>query len=294
MKMHIHLMGLLATIVLLVCSALGAIACIFISKYRLPISYAVPLLTTILPSIDSLTAYRSIIKLGPRSHRKNRPLSPWLLLLNLSLLVLIGILLSQSTQFLGKNECILKDAWQSWFSAKDANPIRDIQTKLQCCGFHKQMEMPFPFPTQGKGKDHEGAVPPSACQGLLGSDASCYQRWDGQMRIVGGLLVAANAIMLLKKLVFMVSILGNPERLERLFTQNSYEDANQNRTVEEVYGDDDHDDQEGREVRGRVTAGEEHTNGERANSKTRLLLPKDHGSRSQPVMNDEEAWRSDR
>lgn len=68
------------------------------------------------------------------------------------------------------------------FHAKDAAGIRAVQEALRCCGFQSGRDMAWPFPGQGRDAD--------ACEVRFGGAAPrCLEGWEGQERVVGGLLV---------------------------------------------------------------------------------------------------------
>ncbi|KAK6345579.1 hypothetical protein TWF718_007489 [Orbilia javanica] len=223
--------------------ALGVFAIYTATTYKLPMTI-LPIIATALGPIDALSTYRSIVN-APTSRRTSRPPLPHLhLAINLALLILPTVLTALGAPYLGSqvSKCQLKDTWQAWYSAHDKNAIKGVQDALQCCGFGKATEMPFPFPKDPKKGDPTPPVKANTCAIALGHDTPCAPAWEGELKVVAGLVVAAAAISILMKVAFLMITIGRPAFSEEWFARRDYTQYDTTRTIEPV--DDEESDED--------------------------------------------------
>lgn len=87
--------------------------------------------------------------------------------------------------------CHLERRWTLLFSNKNADVIRRIQDRHQCCGFNSVRDRAWPFP--GGGRTAE------ACQEAFGRERSCFGGWRQDEQITGGLMLLVAVVAFLLK-----------------------------------------------------------------------------------------------
>ncbi|EAW12945.1 uncharacterized protein ACLA_013820 [Aspergillus clavatus NRRL 1] len=91
--------------------------------------------------------------------------------------------------------CRLEKQWQSYFQHKDAQAIRAIQDRFQCCGFRSTHDRAWPFKDRNHGDN--------ACETQLGYQRSCYSPWQGQYQSASWMVFAAAALIWVMKIGFV-------------------------------------------------------------------------------------------
>ena len=77
--------------------------------------------------------------------------------------------------------CHLERQWSWLFSNKNADIIRRIQDRHQCCGLYSVQDRAWPFPD----RSHTAA----ACHEAFGRQRSCFVGWRQDEQITGGLML---------------------------------------------------------------------------------------------------------
>lgn len=91
----------------------------------------------------------------------------------------------------GDLACGLDREWARLFSSKNAQAIRRIQDRHQCCGLHSVLDRAWPFEDR-----HHTA---SSCVEAFDRQQSCFGAWRRDEQITGGLmLIVAIVVFLLK------------------------------------------------------------------------------------------------
>ncbi|KAF3931241.1 hypothetical protein ABW19_dt0207502 [Dactylella cylindrospora] len=198
----------LSTLVAIACG-LGGLAWYIISRYNIPISAVVPILSTFLPPVDLLSVIKTVENIAsPANRKKGRPLSFRYLFVHLLLLIAPIVLLTNSAQSLGPSDCQLQGLWRSWFQAKNEAPVHDLQTKLQCCGYKTPLDMAYPFPYKPKKGNQGEPILADACYKISKEKAGpCYPLWEEQVKTAGGLMVASNSVMAILKVIPRATLL---------------------------------------------------------------------------------------
>ncbi|KAK6504727.1 hypothetical protein TWF481_006666 [Arthrobotrys musiformis] len=260
--MRLHTTGLLslvASAMFLITAILGGIALWFSPIKSNALFSGLPITTILLGVADYLTTDRSARSLSALRRGSKRPLPPFLVAVNLALLVLPTVLIALGAPYLGGGvaKCQLKDTWQAWYSAHDENAIKGIQSSLQCCGFGKATEMPFPFykgPLK-KGPGEKPEVPADTCAKALGRNTACGPLLEDQLKVAFGLVIGASVLAFIFRFAFILITVGYPRYAQRLFAAKSYDQTGDYRAIEEIHSDDDgdNDDEEPvEEERGRL------------------------------------------
>jgi hypothetical protein len=81
-----------------------------------------------------------------------------------TILLTLGAVLLRSKSL----TCELEQRWRTLFQNHDANTIRGIQDRLECCGLRSVLDQPWPFP------DNHGAT---RCRDNFGRDRNCGPLW---------------------------------------------------------------------------------------------------------------------
>lgn len=85
--------------------------------------------------------------------------------------------------------CHLERQWSWLFSSKNADVIRRIQDRHQCCGLHSVQDRAWPFPDSS----HTAA----ACHEAFGRQRSCFGGWRQDEQITGGLMLLVTVVAFL-------------------------------------------------------------------------------------------------
>ena len=88
-------------------------------------------------------------------------------------------------------KCHLEAQWAWLFSHKDAEVIRRIQDRHQCCGFNSVQDRAWPFPD----RSHTAV----ACREAFGRQRSCFEGWRQDEQITGGLMLLVAVVAFLLK-----------------------------------------------------------------------------------------------
>lgn len=92
--------------------------------------------------------------------------------------------------------CQLEARWTSLFSNKNADAIRRIQDRHQCCGLFNAHDRAWPFPD----RRHNAY----ACQEAFGREQGCFGAWRRDQQITGGL------ILLIAIVAFLTQVISRP------------------------------------------------------------------------------------
>ena len=87
--------------------------------------------------------------------------------------------------------CLLERQWGQLYSKKDAEVIRRIQDRHQCCGLRNQNDRAWPFPD----KRHSA----KECAETFTRDQGCLGGWSKDAQVTAGLLLLVAAIVFLLK-----------------------------------------------------------------------------------------------
>jgi len=99
--------------------------------------------------------------------------------------------------------CSLEDKWKQLYSNRDANAIRSIQDRFDCCGFNSVNDRAWPFP-YGRPEDGHGS---DQCKRTYGRARSCRGPWQQQEKINASLFfTVAIFIFVIKALVVIVRL----------------------------------------------------------------------------------------
>ena len=108
----------------------------------------------------------------------------------------------------GNLTCHLERQWGQLFSNKNAEVVRRIQDRHQCCGLHSTVDKAWPFPDKGH--------PVTACREAFNRRQSCFGGWRQDEQITAGLLLLVAVVAFLLKVRRMTHVLGsrpkNPRR----------------------------------------------------------------------------------
>lgn len=95
--------------------------------------------------------------------------------------------------------CALDQTWRSWFQNKDGITIRDIQNRLECCGFKSPVDKGWPLPDKNHGKN--------ACHEMYGHEHGCLMGWSRVGRTTLATLLVIGVVSFLIK---VTTILRKP------------------------------------------------------------------------------------
>lgn len=93
--------------------------------------------------------------------------------------------------------CAADRHWLSMFENKDANSIRSIQTRLQCCGLNSMHDRAWPFPSRG--------VDARACERNQGYTVACGNMWRQEESLAATLTAIASFLNWLMMVRLVVS-----------------------------------------------------------------------------------------
>lgn len=274
-------------------------------KLYLPFPDVINIVATILPIVDLFAIRAGILttlidtnganNFVKRRNGRGKRSSVLVYLINLVLLLLNVALLTTSSQSLTHESlsCPLQTTWQNYFTTKNGVAINTIQTAFACCGYNSYKHWPYPFPSKLAG------VTVSTCSELAkGRTTSCGAAWENSASYVSGSIVGIEAVTIVIKLVVVAIGLGSPVVFEKLYPGYGSSESNgkysrrgieygtigESRFIEHA-NDGNNDEEEEEEdageglERGRIANGDDEASrsGNRADSRTRLLLPQDHG-----------------
>ena len=98
--------------------------------------------------------------------------------------------------------CHLERQWAWLFSSKNADVIRRIQDRHQCCGLHSVQDRAWPFPDSS----HTAA----ACYEAFGRQRSCFGGWRQDEQITGGLMLVVAVVAFLVQVYLHRCLITTP------------------------------------------------------------------------------------
>ncbi|OJD25709.1 hypothetical protein ACJ73_02924 [Blastomyces percursus] len=113
--------------------------------------------------------------------------------------------------------CRLENQWQSYYSRKNANAIRSIQDRLQCCGFRSTRDRGWPFPGGSDQRD---------CASTFGYTRSCFAEWRSTQQEAATMIFTAAVLSLVMKVILSSRQYG----LSACYPRLPYHDENANGT----------------------------------------------------------------
>ncbi|PLB52469.1 hypothetical protein P170DRAFT_507261 [Aspergillus steynii IBT 23096] len=159
----------------------------------LPLPTWLPVLTTLLSPL-TVTALAAIGILIPRTPTNaaaaNSAIQRALFFIDQAHSILSTIIATLALAYLFPENilsCHLDHQWQSYFSARNAAPIRSIQDTFQCCGLRSIHDRAWPFKDKAHGDD--------ACEKQLGFRRSCFEPWREQQRSVSWMIFVAAVLV---------------------------------------------------------------------------------------------------
>lgn len=178
-------------------SLLRSIVLYRIRAFSLPISTVTATATVILPVITGVSlrgAQRLSISANGSSARAKMSFS-WSAMIIFVLLVVYDTAMATLalTSMAPPTEltCGLERRWGNLFSNKDADAIRRIQKRFQCCGFRNVHDRAWPFPD----RSHTAR----ACVEAFGRSTSCLGSWRQMEQVTGGLILLVAVVTFLLK-----------------------------------------------------------------------------------------------
>ena len=87
--------------------------------------------------------------------------------------------------------CHLEQQWGRLFSSKNAEVVRRIQDRHQCCGLHSLVDKAWPFADRSH--------PVTACRDAFNRQNSCFGGWRRDEQITAGLLLLVAVMVFLMK-----------------------------------------------------------------------------------------------
>lgn len=174
-----------------------SIALYRVRSLALPISTFTATATIILPIFTGITL-RGARSLTLRSHRSlgDAKISfSWSAILLIILLVIYETVIATLalTHITPPNDlsCHLERQWSWLFSNKNADVIRRIQDRHQCCGLHSVQDRAWPFP--------DGSHTAAACHEAFGRQRSCFGGWRQDEQTTGSLMLFVAVVAFLIK-----------------------------------------------------------------------------------------------
>ena len=186
----------------------------------LPVSNVTTTATIILPVITGIAlrgAYGVALRLNGSSWTSKASVS-WTAFGLFMLLVIYDTVLATLalTNMAPPNAltCNLERRWSRMFSDKNAQLIRGIQERHQCCGFRSSRDRAWPFPD----RDHTAA----ACAQTFGRQQGCLGGWRQDMQITAGLILLVAAAVFLLKVSMTLRVVGSRNTYSMMGTDPSY------------------------------------------------------------------------
>lgn len=177
-------------IIIAIHSQQSSIALYRIRSLSLPVSRVIATASILLPVLTgvSLRSAQTITRRGKSSFSK-AALAVFVLLIIYE--TIIGTLALSHMTPPGNLNCGLERQWAALYSSKNAEAIRRVQDRHQCCGLRSVLHEAWPFPD----RTHNAA----SCQTAFNRNRSCLGRWRQDEQVTGGLiLLVAIGTFLLK------------------------------------------------------------------------------------------------
>ena len=194
----------------------GSIALCRVRSLALPISTLTATATLLLPIFTGITI-QGARSLTRRSYGDAKISFSWsaisLMILLLIYETIIATLALTSMTPPNDLSCHLERQWSWLFSNKNADIIRRIQDRHQCCGLHSVQDRAWPFPD----RSHTAA----ACHEAFGRERSCFGGWRRDEQITGGLMLLVAVITFLVK-VYLYRYLNCKASIKPLTSKSSY------------------------------------------------------------------------
>ncbi|RDH27909.1 hypothetical protein BDQ94DRAFT_184181 [Aspergillus welwitschiae] len=204
----------------------------------LPLPEWVPAIATIFPPLTALALYLASRLAQPADDRQSS--SPWRRLfpvINHLQSIITTIIATVALAYLYPESittCRLEQEWQSYFRAKDAQPIRAIQDEFRCCGFRSIHDRAWPFKDKTTGDD--------ACEVQFNYGTSCLVPWRQQQQSASWMVFVAAVLTLLMKVAlyqamrqrpsWMTMQFGRQARSQQYITPAALEDEDANDDAE--------------------------------------------------------------
>jgi len=209
---------------------LGAYAWSQSSRLFLPLPISLVATTTFLPIITGFLAIAAT-----RAHWRRRCLTDNNALptiLDQVLTIIPAVLATFALSYLAP-ACRLEEQWKDYFRSKNADAIRSIQDRLQCCGFNTIHDRAWPFP----GGNVEGT-----CESTLGYTRSCRMVWRSAEENAAAMVFLAAFLAWTLKLTLFYQHDRPDHRVNFSNSQRSIEQAGDPNTrpiAETPYSDED-------------------------------------------------------
>lgn len=158
-----------------------------VRSLSLPISTATSAATIILPAVTGVTlrGAQSLIRGSPGKRNDIKLISSRSAIIIVFLLFIYDTVIATLTLTYmvppSSLKCNLEGRWAWLFSHKDAEIIRRIQDRHQCCGFNSVRDRAWPFP--------DGRHAATACYEAFGRQRSCFEGWRQDEQVTGGLML---------------------------------------------------------------------------------------------------------
>ena len=168
-----------------------------VRSLSLPISTATSAATIILPAITGVTlrGAQSLIRGSPGKRNAINLIScRSAIILVFFLFIYDTVIATLALTYMvppSSLRCNLEGRWAWLFSHKNAEMIRRIQDRHQCCGFNSVRDRAWPFP------DARHAA--TACHEAFGRERSCFKGWRQDQQATGGLMLLVATVGFLFK-----------------------------------------------------------------------------------------------
>ncbi|OJJ66840.1 hypothetical protein ASPBRDRAFT_59282 [Aspergillus brasiliensis CBS 101740] len=219
---------------------LGALSWSRTASLYLPLPEWVPAIATLFPPLTALALYLASRLTQPAAADNHQSSSPWRRLFpifNHLQSIITTIIATVALAYLYPESittCRLEQEWQSYFHAKDAQPIRAIQDEFRCCGFRSIHDRAWPFKDKTTGDD--------ACEVQFNYGTSCLVPWRQQQQSTSWMVFAAAVLTLLMKVAlyqatrqrpsWMTMQFGRQTRGQQFITPAGLEDEDANDDAE--------------------------------------------------------------
>lgn len=163
----------------------------------LPIPLSTAVATVMLPFVTaaSLRSAQSLTRQPHGSREDAKPVFSWSAVTLMLLLIVYDTVMAtlSLTHMLPPSQlnCGLEQRWHQLFSNKNANVVRAIQDRHQCCGFNSPRDRAWPFPD----RSHTA----TACIETFGRRASCRGGWRQDEQVAAGLMLLVALVAFLLK-----------------------------------------------------------------------------------------------
>lgn len=175
----------------------SSIALYRIRAFAIPISTVTATATIILPILTGVSL-RGAQRLASRSNgslTSAKPSLSWTTMVVFILLTIyetaIATLALTHMAPPSSLNCQLDQQWSRLFSNKNAEVIRRIQDRYQCCGLHSTVDKAWPFPDRSH--------PVTACRDAFNRRNSCMGGWRRDEQIAAGLMLLVAVVVFLMK-----------------------------------------------------------------------------------------------